>query len=379
MANAIKKCSKTNKYKSTYKKISKATREDLIDKMNKSFLTDSWLSYDDFSTKKLQEIFMRMYEESTSYKCKSDYSGYVTTNSPYGSNFPKLLSLDTAALLTCKSGKDGGVKYKFLDLGSGWGAMSWKAAIAGCEVHSVDISFPDKEFENSFSTNLQSILPKEIYNNDVIKVSSSFENLLTLHPEYTNSFDIVYSARVLHFQSPKNFNNYASTIYDLLKVNGYAYIVTDSIYAVTENKSCKAAYNHNKAHNYKAPGYLYAEYASTVSRDAIDLEKLICYIKDERLIENLDRMPLRDEEELKNGKFLQKQYFATFDLETLEEIFSKVGFNPLYSYYMGHASNGLIAEIQDNGAVSATIMLQKSAPIVDKDQVIGEVELFDIS
>ncbi len=362
------------------------SEEDLIKSLNKIFLADQWLDLEKFTTEKIVEIFTRLLVEAE-YNVLTSYNSYVVDDPSkeksqfYGSNFPRLSIANLEALKICYENKDA----KFLDLGSGWGSITWKALLAGCKVTAVDISFDNKKFKTGFIKNIESIVPKDVYTQNLETVSSPVVGLLNTYPEYEGEFDVVHSARVLHFHVPKYFGDFANTVYQLLKPAGKAVIITDSTPAAVKGLAsyCYEYYQNHKEYGSIAPGYMDVYKVETKVKLG-NLNMGGCYTRrDDKSLLDLESFPPHKYELLKDsplynpevGKVVGKDailhsyLLASFDIDSLTQIFINEDFVVLDSYYFGGKdnTNDMLAVKHTEGIEGVAIVLEKVGDIIDDE------------
>ena len=382
---SLLKIARNDKLLNIAKNLSLFDRNALIESVNKNFLTDQWLNLERFPTEEIIDIYIRLIHESNNREV-TPYNGYIidgaskTTNSFYGSNFPRLSVAHIEALKYCYENKDA----NFLDLGSGWGSITWKALLAGCKVYAADISFDNNIFKNGFNKNIQSMVPNNLYGNNLKTISSSALNLLKIHPEYKGMFDIVHSSKVLHCRVPKYFGDFSETISKLLKPSGKAVITADSVNAFLKfsESNCIDAYNTHKSTGSIAPGYILID-----KLERSNTEKLYeaCYTyHDPNILLSLEEMPPHKYEpystheqhdyevEIMFGKDLivHSYILPTFEIEGLNKIFNISNFEILDSYYYGESSlalNSMLDTQHPEGIVGIAIIVQK----------IGECDALD--
>lgn len=381
---SLLKIARDNKLLDIAKKSSIFDRSALIEETNKNFLTDQWLDLENFSTEEIIDIYIRLLHEAN--RELTPYNDYIidspskTTNTFYGSNFPHLSVAHIEVLKACYANKDA----NFLDLGSGWGSITWKALLAGCNVYAVDISFDNEIFHDGFNKNIQDMVPKNLYENHLKTISSSALNLLTIHPEYQGIFDIVHSSKVLHCHVPKYFGEFVDTINQLLKPNGKAVITADSVNAFLESSSpeCIDAYNAHKSIGSIAPGYILID---NLERSNTELLYTSCKIyHDQNILLSLEEQPPhkyepysthseydpRVEKILGTDLIVHSYLLPAFEIDGLNKIFNISDLKILDSYYFGEYSSeqeSMIDTKHPEGIHGIAIIVQK----------IGECDIVD--
>ncbi len=336
---------------------------DIIDGLKKYFLADEWMIFDNFKDVDLKKFFLRLHLEAR--EDPTSYNKEVTREHEYGANIPRISKADIDVLKFCKEAQQNKITATFLDLGSGWGSMSWKALVSGCKVYSVDISFIYEDFLEGFTNSIDRVVPEKLHEN-IVPISRSLYDLLPLHPEYANLFDVVYSARVLNFQAPKKFNDFAKAIYDLLKPTGTAYVIENSINLIESQieslgtrvvKNCRESYQENKNNKFISPGYMYSEIFQNKDRK---VTKLICSNEYQEEMKGWDIMPESEYTALDNG-MKTSSFIALFDTETLEGIFTQVGFKVSDAYYLDNTAGAKYLSQNENGTLGVFIKLEKEA------------------
>ena len=318
--------------------------------MNNVVKLERWLDLTKFSFFELQNIFHHIDEEQNAIRDNQ--------------NFPYFTPMLLDVLEYCKN--NASIKPKLIELGCGKGASVWKALLAGCQVYAVDLRFKEDEIEkNTFESYIKSIVPKEIYRDNLKIISNS---IYELPEELNGEFDIVYSYQLISILPPKGLQEFANIVNGLLRPGGIAFIAGDSTDQMLVYENCAEAVSINKKNNCIAPGYMLV---GLDCDDPINIFKL----PDQERLKSLSSLDIKacyliDSCEVMNNLEEEGSYeslgmyqfkisdindhiikvFGTLDVEDLNKFFQNANMQTLDNYYFDILST---EKKYDSGFISA--------------------------
>jgi hypothetical protein len=244
-----------------------------------------------------------------------------------------LSDLNVDMLKECANGLE---EKNIIDIGSGWGSTVWKELLAGCKTTAYDISYQLKQTNKNFDKYVSQRVPKEIFNENLIKITGDILNIREEHPEILGSFDLVNSQNLIHFFGPSNCLKFANIVYDLLKPGGKAFISAESYQQYkNDDTTCLEVYNYNKQSGSKFPGQIY--YESFFNNPAK------CFRNNSGELFVID--PYYED----TTAFTKIGVDNKFDLETLEYVFKNAGFEVQESFYLAFTGKeGITLRKNDN-------------------------------
>ena len=195
------------------------------------------------------------------------------SNIDYGYSFPGLNDTKVSCLKDVRQHYENTKKRaKVLDIGAGFGSMTWKLLTAGAEVDAFEIQAPTAAELASRIRQMNPYFWEEDNLDEILHIFPENALVSLLSDSFTEKYDFIWISQVLHFLTPIEVQKLSVIFQRILKPGGKIFAESNCIISfnsIDPEHVLQHAYENAKQKNLPFPGFL-AINASTLINKSIN-------------------------------------------------------------------------------------------------------------
>lgn len=214
------------------------------------------------------------------------------TDTDYGYSFPGVTSLDLSCLSEIRTDfEKTGNRPMVLDIGAGFGSMTWKILAAGAQVDAIELQAATANELNKRLQGMNTALWNGQSLDELLNVQTGDALEILQGDDYKAKYDYVWCSHVIHFMTPAQIETLKQRLNQVLKPGGKIFMRANYVYQFNfcdANRYVQAAYQQAIKSNSICPGFMTINMATLIDplQDQIVDYKLLSAYNQEQMTAN---------------------------------------------------------------------------------------------